>query len=86
MATTLCGKHAFMLYYLAPAMKPRFLLTIDENGETIPVTVRVGQAVDTVAQAGQPKGITGAFLSLSKAHGPVIITQPMYRRVYLDHF
>lgn len=56
---TIAGKHHFMLYYLATAMKPRYLLTVDEDGKLLPVSVRVGQAVDTVAQAGRPKTITG---------------------------
>ncbi|KAJ1536393.1 proteasome regulatory particle base subunit [Nowakowskiella sp. JEL0078] len=41
------------------AMYPRFLITLDENLKTLPVTVRVGQAVDVVGQAGRPKTITG---------------------------
>lgn len=40
-------------------MRPRFLITLDENLENLPVSVRVGQAVDTVGQAGRPKTITG---------------------------
>ena len=32
-----------MLYFLAPAMYPRFLITLNEQLESIPVTVRVGQ-------------------------------------------
>lgn len=66
-AGTLAGKHAFMLYYLAPAMRPRFLLTVDEAGDPLPVAVRVGLAVDTVAQAGQPKSITGACCPAASA-------------------
>jgi len=40
-------------------MKPRMLLTLDEEGALLPAQVRVGQAVDVVAQAGRPKTITG---------------------------
>ena len=40
-------------------MYPRFLMTVDENGKQIDATVRVGQAVDVVGQAGRPKTITG---------------------------
>jgi 26S proteasome regulatory subunit N1 len=32
---------------------------VDEEGKMLPVPVRVGQAVDVVAQAGRPKAITG---------------------------
>lgn len=36
-------KAHYMLFYLAPAMYPRFLIALDENLEPLPVTVRVGQ-------------------------------------------
>ena len=51
MKTTLCGRHHHMLYFLAVAMRPRMLMTTDEEGKLLPIPVRVGQAVDTVAQA-----------------------------------
>jgi 26S proteasome regulatory subunit N1 len=35
------------------------LITVDEDINWKPVTVRVGQAVETVGQAGKPKRITG---------------------------
>jgi len=56
---TLLGRHASLLYLLAPALQPRSLHTVDESGAPLPVPVRVGEAVDTVAQAGRPKTITG---------------------------
>ena len=34
-------------------------LQVDENLKPLPVNVRVGQAVETVGQAGKPKTITG---------------------------
>jgi hypothetical protein len=40
-------------------MYPRFLVSLDENLQPLTVNVRVGQAVDVVAQAGRPKTITG---------------------------
>lgn len=48
-----------LLYYLTPAVKPRMLVTVDEELNPIKVNVRVGQAVDIVGQAGKPKTITG---------------------------
>eukprot|EP01134_Creolimax_fragrantissima_P004949 CFRG4949T1 len=56
---TLLSRHHYLIYLLAPAMFPRMLSTFDENLNPLPVTVRVGQAVDTVGQAGKPKTITG---------------------------
>jgi len=36
-------KSHWMLYFVTPAMYPRFLITLDEALENKPVTVRVGQ-------------------------------------------
>lgn len=59
MKATILGKYHYILYVLATAMKPRMFMTLDEAGAPLPVPVRVGQAVDVVAQAGRPKSITG---------------------------
>lgn len=56
---TVAGKYPHLFYLLAAAIKPRMLLTLDEEGALLPAQVRVGQAVDVVAQAGRPKTITG---------------------------
>lgn len=55
----LCDKYHYMFYYLALAAYPRMLFTVDEDVKPLPISVRVGQAVDMVGQAGQPKRITG---------------------------
>ena len=49
----------YLLYYLACSIYPRMLVTVDEDLKPLPVQVRVGQAVDTVGQAGNPRSITG---------------------------
>ena len=49
----------WMLFWLASAIHPRFLVTLDENLEVVPVSVRVGKAVDVVGQAGKPRTISG---------------------------
>ncbi|KAG5420653.1 RPN1 [Candida metapsilosis] len=48
-----------LLYYLTPAVKPKMLVTVDEDLKPLKVNVRIGQAVDVVGQAGKPKTITG---------------------------
>lgn len=48
-----------MLYFISTAMYPRFLITLDEELNNLPVTVRVGQALDVVGQAGKPRTISG---------------------------
>lgn len=53
------AKSHYLLYSLALAMYPRFLITLDEKLEPVVTTVRVGQAVEVVGQAGKPKTITG---------------------------
>lgn len=57
--TFILGNTHHILYTLVTAMYPRFLITFDEELKTKAVTVRVGQAVDVVGQAGRPKTITG---------------------------
>lgn len=52
-------KYHYFLFYLVTAMYPRFLITLDEELNNVSTLVRVGQAVDTVGQAGKPKTITG---------------------------
>lgn len=49
----------WMLYWLVTAMFPQFLITLDEQSEEKAVTVRVGQAVNTVGLAGTRMGISG---------------------------
>ena len=49
----------WMLYWLVTAMYPQFLITLDENDEEQDVTVRVGQAVNTIGLAGTRSGISG---------------------------
>ncbi|KAJ3898257.1 armadillo-type protein [Lentinula edodes] len=52
-------KQHWMLYFLVNAMYPRFMITLDEELNNVPVAVRVGQAVDVVGQAGKPRTISG---------------------------
>merc|ERR1712199_88582 len=59
MKQTILDKNHYLLYHLASAMAPRFLFTVDVNLNLLPVSVRVGQAVETVGQAGRPKTISG---------------------------
>lgn len=59
------NRQHYLLYSLTLAMQPRLLITLiedemnPENLKQVNVSVRVGQAVDVVAQAGKPKTITG---------------------------
>ncbi|THD19853.1 26S proteasome non-ATPase regulatory subunit [Fasciola hepatica] len=59
MRTTFMARHDYLIFYLTPAIQPRLLMSFDEDLKQLPVTVRVGQAVDVVGQAGRPKTITG---------------------------
>jgi len=59
MKNTLLDKAHHLLFYLTGAMNPRMLVTVNSDLEMKPVTVRVGTAVETVAQPGKPRGITG---------------------------
>ena len=57
--TVILGQSHYLLFYLVSAMQPRMLVTFNSDLEPLAVTVRVGQAVDVVGQAGKPKTITG---------------------------
>jgi len=56
---TILGKSHYLLYHVVPAMRPRWLITVDEDMNELKVSVRVGQAVDVTGMAGNPKKITG---------------------------
>lgn len=53
------NKRHYLLYILATVIRPRWLMTVDEQLKPLPVSVRVGQRVDTIGVAGKPKTITG---------------------------
>ncbi|GAB9463320.1 26S proteasome non-atpase regulatory subunit 2 [Globisporangium polare] len=59
MEHTILDTSHYILYCIATAMQPRMLVTLDEELNPLPVSVRVGQAVEIVGQAGRPKSITG---------------------------
>jgi len=66
---TLLDRYHFILYFLTVAMNPRFVSLVDEDLKPVATSVRVGQAVETVGQAGRPKRITGFETHVS----PVLI-------------
>lgn len=49
----------YILYYLSLAINPKFLFILDDKLESMKLNVRVGQGLDTVAQVGKPRNITG---------------------------
>ncbi|XP_018312678.1 26S proteasome non-ATPase regulatory subunit 2 isoform X2 [Mycetomoellerius zeteki] len=52
----------YLIYCLAIAIEPRWLVTVDENLTNLPVSVRIGQNVDVVGKAGNPKSIVGGHV------------------------
>ena len=58
--TVILDKYHWMLYFLAPAMYPRFLITLNEELEPVPVTVRVGQ-VSRCVQDSQRSNTDSTF-------------------------
>ncbi|EFN71995.1 26S proteasome regulatory subunit rpn1 [Camponotus floridanus] len=52
----------YLMYCLAIAMEPRWLVTVDENLKNLPVSVRIGQSVDVIGKAGNPKSIVGGHV------------------------
>ena len=63
----ICGKHQFLLYSLALAMKPKLVMTVDENLKPKDVQLMIGQAVDIVGQTGNPRTISGFQIHTSAA-------------------
>ena len=64
MKESILGTSHYLLYLLVPAMRPRFVVTLQKEKESDklrhqPVSCHVGTAVDVVGQAGKPKSITG---------------------------
>jgi 26S proteasome regulatory subunit N1 len=55
----LLGDKHYLLYTLVMAIKPRMLVILDTKLQPLKTSVRVGQALDVVGQAGRPKSITG---------------------------
>jgi len=56
---TVLGKSHYMLFNIVPSMRPRWLITLDEDLKEIKVPMRVGAAVDITGMPGRPKKITG---------------------------
>lgn len=63
MGLVVLGKQTWMLYWLVTAMYPQFLITLDEELQEKAVTMRVGQAVNTVGLAGTRMGISGVSVA-----------------------
>jgi 26S proteasome regulatory subunit N1 len=53
------GKYQYLLYSLCLAIRPRMVMTLNENLEVQPINFAVGQAVDTIGLPGNPKTISG---------------------------
>ena len=63
----ICDKHQFLLYSLALAMKPKLVMTVDENLKPKDVQLMIGQAIDIVGQTGNPRTISGFQIHTSPA-------------------
>ena len=53
------GKYQYLLYSICLAIKPRMVMSLDSNLEIKPITLAVGQAVDTIGMHGNPRTISG---------------------------
>eukprot|EP00818_Percolomonas_sp_WS_P003022 CAMPEP_0117448368 /NCGR_PEP_ID=MMETSP0759-20121206/7362_1 /TAXON_ID=63605 /ORGANISM="Percolomonas cosmopolitus, Strain WS" /LENGTH=881 /DNA_ID=CAMNT_0005240747 /DNA_START=72 /DNA_END=2717 /DNA_ORIENTATION=+ len=80
MKNTILSKFHFLLYELATSMRPRMMIAVDENLKPVPVSVRVGMAVDTVGMAGKPKTITGF-----QTHDTPVVLQSEERAELASH-
>lgn len=57
--TIFFGNYHYLLLSIIPAITPRHVVTVDTSLKPVQTLVRVGQMVDTVGQAGNPRKITG---------------------------
>ena len=55
----ICDRFPWLMYSLSLSMKPRALMTLNEEGESQSIQVMVGQGVDTVGMPGTPRTIKG---------------------------
>ena len=82
MKTFITGKFHYFLFYLTLSIYPRMLITLNEDLEPVQTQVRVGNAVDTVGQAGKPKRITG----FQTHDTPVLIGQSERAELATDEY
>lgn len=45
---SILGEQSYFLYYLTPSIKPRWLVTVDEECNPIKLSMKIGNEVDTV--------------------------------------
>ncbi|XP_053979023.1 26S proteasome non-ATPase regulatory subunit 2-like [Hylaeus volcanicus] len=76
------AKSHYLMYCLALAMEPRWLVTLDENLQSLPVSVRVGQTVDIVGKAGNPKSISGGYVHTT----PTLLSSGERAELALDEY
>lgn len=75
-------KSHYLMYCLATAIEPRWLVTLDTNLKILPVSVIVGQAVDIVGKAGNPKSIAGGNVHTT----PTLLTHNERAELLLDEY
>ncbi|XP_029042494.2 26S proteasome non-ATPase regulatory subunit 2-like [Osmia bicornis bicornis] len=76
------AKSHYLMYCLALAMEPRWLVTLDENLQSLPVSVRVGHAVDIVGKAGNPKSISAGYVHTT----PTLLSYGEKAELALDEY
>ncbi|KAH9421899.1 26S proteasome non-ATPase regulatory subunit 2 [Dermatophagoides pteronyssinus] len=68
----LIQQHHYYLLFIAGSIRPKLLVTLNTEMNSIPLPVRVGQALDTIGVAGwKPRAITAFGLSTT----PVVLNQ-----------
>ncbi|KAK6588506.1 26S proteasome regulatory subunit S2 (RPN1) [Cryptosporidium xiaoi] len=80
--TIFYGNYHYLILTIVPGILPRYLVTVDSNLTPIQTLVRVGQIVDTVGQAGNPRKITG----FQTHNSPVLIGYNEKVEIAADEF
>ncbi|KAH8738545.1 proteasome regulatory subunit S2 [Cryptosporidium ryanae] len=80
--TIFYGNYHYLLLTIVPGIMPRYLVTVDGSLSPIQTLVRVGQIVDTVGQAGNPRKITG----FQTHNSPVLVGHNEKAEIATDEF
>ena len=55
----MCEKYQYLVYSLVLGMRPKLVMTVDENLQPKEVQLMIGQAIDIAGQTGNPRTISG---------------------------
>ncbi|KAH7849486.1 hypothetical protein Vadar_018571 [Vaccinium darrowii] len=86
MKSFMLGNYQFLLYFLALAMRPSMLMTVNENLKPVSVPVRVGKVVDVATVADQSNTISQLTpVVLAAGERAELDTEKMEKPINVEH-